>query len=295
MTADANPLRELGAALRFWRDRVRPDGALGTGENRRVPGLRRRELAGLAGVSVDYLTQIEQGRAGTPSAHVLAALARALGLSADERTYLFALAGRPDPATPPAEPTELGGSTLLLEHLGDTPAALCSPSWDLLAYNATWAEVHGIPRSPGSDLRNVAVVHFTGIATRVLRTNQQSAEYGAALAADLRASMARRPSDTELRGLIESLLEQSGDFRELWASRRVGAYTSENKLLEAGGGNDLRFHCDVFTLGPSENRLVVYTEAGRHRREGPQVQRILDPKVVIASPRSDDLAADYRR
>ncbi|GHG88338.1 hypothetical protein GCM10018780_06730 [Streptomyces lanatus] len=85
---------ELGQALRRWRDRLSPDTAgLRIGGQRRAAGLRREELALLAGISVDYVTRLEQGRAANPSAEIVEALARALRLTGDERAYLFGLAG----------------------------------------------------------------------------------------------------------------------------------------------------------------------------------------------------------
>src|SRR5271154_1124719 len=99
---------EFGRTVRRWRDRVKPT-AVGVpvGGRRRAAGLRREELAGLAGISVDYLTRLEQGRATSPSAQVVEALARALRLSDTERELLFRLAGQaaPGPAGGPARTT----------------------------------------------------------------------------------------------------------------------------------------------------------------------------------------------
>ena len=89
---------ELGACLRSWRDRLQPaDAGLPAGGTRRAPGLRREEVAQLAGLSVDYLARLEQGRATHPSPSVLAPLARALRLSDDERAHLFRVAGHAEP------------------------------------------------------------------------------------------------------------------------------------------------------------------------------------------------------
>src|SRR5215470_8862537 len=89
---------ELGAALRAWRDRVRPEEVgLRGGGRRRSPGLRREELASLAGISVDYLVRLEQGRATNPSPQVLAALSRALRLTIEERDHLYTIAGQAAP------------------------------------------------------------------------------------------------------------------------------------------------------------------------------------------------------
>ncbi|HET6986842.1 MAG TPA: helix-turn-helix transcriptional regulator, partial [Kribbella sp.] len=90
---------ELGRTLHAWRDRVTPDAAgLPAGGRRRAPGLRREELAHLAGLSVDYIVRLEQGRSDSPSVQVLTALSRALRLSDAERNHLFVLAGQVEPS-----------------------------------------------------------------------------------------------------------------------------------------------------------------------------------------------------
>src|SRR5215218_4092400 len=92
--------QELGACPRSWRDRLGPaDAGLPAGRQRRVPGLRREEVAQLAGVSVAYLTRLEQGRAASPSPSVLASLARALRLTNEERAHLFRVAGQAEPSS----------------------------------------------------------------------------------------------------------------------------------------------------------------------------------------------------
>src|SRR3954447_3293987 len=100
MAAHTGPVDswEFGHGVRRWRDRLAPDQVgLPTGNRRRAAGLRREELAGLAGVSVDYLTRLEQGRATSPSSQIVEALARALRLSDAERELLFRLAGQAPP------------------------------------------------------------------------------------------------------------------------------------------------------------------------------------------------------
>src|SRR3954454_7832298 len=116
---------ELGQALRRWRDRVPPDAAgLPSGGHRRAAGLRREELALLAGISVDYVTRLEQGRAANPSVQVVEALARALRLSGDEREHLFKVAGLvpPGQGTVPAYITP--SVQRMLDRLTGTPVAV---------------------------------------------------------------------------------------------------------------------------------------------------------------------------
>src|SRR6201997_5179345 len=127
---------EFGQAVRRWRDRSSPEAAgLAAGGRRRAAGLRREELAMLAGISVDYVTRLEQGRASSPSAQVVEALARALRLSGDERGHLFRLAGLvpPGPETVPAYITP--SVQRLLDRMTGTPVAVYDAAWTLLMAN----------------------------------------------------------------------------------------------------------------------------------------------------------------
>jgi transcriptional regulator with XRE-family HTH domain len=133
---------EFGHAVRRWRDRVSPEAAgLPAGGRRRAAGLRREELAQLAGVSVDYVTRLEQGRASHPAAQVVEALARALRLAGTERAHLFRLAGLapPGPDTVPAHITP--GVQRLLDRMTGTPVAVYDASWTLLTVLGTQALV----------------------------------------------------------------------------------------------------------------------------------------------------------
>jgi transcriptional regulator with XRE-family HTH domain len=127
---------ELGVALRAWRDRIRPEEVgLPGGGRRRSPGLRREELAGLAGVSVDYLVRLEQGRATNPSPQVLAALARALRLASTERDLLFTCAGVAAPSARVVSRHISPGLQRVLDRLADTPVGVYTASWEQVTAN----------------------------------------------------------------------------------------------------------------------------------------------------------------
>jgi transcriptional regulator with XRE-family HTH domain len=137
---------EFGQAVRRWRDRVSPEAAgLPFGGQRRVPGLRREELALLAGMSVDYVTRLEQGRATNPSEQVIEALARALRLSGAERAHLFRLGGVQPPG-PDSVPTYLTPSVQrVLDRMTSTPVAVFDATWTLLLANPPYAALMGDP------------------------------------------------------------------------------------------------------------------------------------------------------
>ena len=135
---------EFGRALRRWRDRVAPE-AVGVpvGRRRRAAGLRREELAGLAAISADYLTRLEQGRATSPSAQVVESLARALRLGDADRDLLFELAGLVAPG-PGLVPTRLTPSVQrLLDRLSGTPVCVYDASWTLVVANAPYDALMG--------------------------------------------------------------------------------------------------------------------------------------------------------
>ncbi|MEJ3654594.1 helix-turn-helix domain-containing protein [Actinomycetes bacterium KLBMP 9759] len=142
---------ELAAALRTWRERLRPaDVGLPAGVRRRTPGLRREEVAGLAGVSVDYLTRLEQGRGPHPSEAVLGALARALRVSDAEREHLFHLAGAQPPLPGRIRSTVRPGVLRMLDRFTDLPALLLDAKADVIAWNpmalALLGDMSAVPR-----------------------------------------------------------------------------------------------------------------------------------------------------
>jgi DNA-binding XRE family transcriptional regulator len=223
---------ELGATLRRWRDRLSPaEVGLPVERHRRASGLRRLELANLAGVSADYLVQLEQGRASAPSSQVLGALASALRLTGAERSYLFHLAGQLEPDGMRVSPTVPDGVRRMVQQLSASPAIVCDARWNPVAWNAMWAAAIGDPlRRPGRE-RNMVWRHFTGLPTRVLRTRAETSEFEEAVVADLRSSSGRYPRDEHLARLVGELRESSGRFRSLWETRHVGSYNQERKTI----------------------------------------------------------------
>src|SRR4051794_16995287 len=163
-SATMDRMDELAHCLRTWRDRLTPDDAgLPNGGRRRAPGLRREELANLAGVSVDYLARLEQGRAHNPSASVLASLARALRLSEDERAHVFRVAGLMPPQSGSIDRTLTPGVRHVLEGMTDAPVLVTDAAWTIIAANplacALLGEIEG----------NIVWRHFTGERGRIER------------------------------------------------------------------------------------------------------------------------------
>ncbi|MFD5870487.1 helix-turn-helix transcriptional regulator [Streptomyces sp. NPDC060322] len=260
--AGARGPNDLGKALHGWRDRVSPATVgLPAGGVRRAAGLRREELAQLASLSVDYITRLEQGRAVSPSPPVLASLARALRLSGDERTYLYLLAGQPEPGPGHISSHVPPGLRRLLDQLNGAPLSVHDAAWNLLEWNPSWAALLGDPSALRGRERNIPWRHFTGRPGRARPTPGQRAEFEAAMVADLRAATARYPADQGLRSLVKDLREESARFAELWESGIVGVHESASKTIDHPEVGPLTLDCDVLVAPGSDLRVVAYTAA----------------------------------
>ncbi|MET9499891.1 helix-turn-helix transcriptional regulator [Streptomyces sp. NPDC006552] len=250
----------FGAAVRRWRDRVPPGSAgLAAAGRRRAAGLRREELALLAGISADYVTRLEQGRATHPSDQVVEALARALRLSAAERAHLFRLAGLapPGPGTVPGTLTP--GVHRLLQRLTGTPVAVFDAAWTLLLANPLYAALMGERPVWDGHGRNGAWWTFLGPPGRVRQGPEARRAMEAALVSDLRATAARYPADPRLGELVAELRAGSPRFAELWESGAVGRHEAARKTVDHPEVGPLTLDCDILTVAGDEVRLMVYT------------------------------------
>jgi transcriptional regulator with XRE-family HTH domain len=251
---------ELGAFLASRRARVRPaDVGLPTGPRRRVPGLRRDEVATLAGASVEYYTELEQGRGSRPSAQMLAALARALRLTTDERDHLFHLAGQAPPApgggTDHVQPAMLA----LLDRLGGTPARIITDLDETLAQNRLAAALLGEP--PAGTGPAASFVHrwFTEPASRAVYPAEDHARHSREFVADLRAAVARRGRDARAGALVAGLQEASAEFRELWDSGDVAVRRSVRKRIVHPALGVVELDCQRLVSEDGRQRLLFFT------------------------------------
>ncbi|MEP7763443.1 helix-turn-helix transcriptional regulator [Sanguibacter sp. 25GB23B1] len=256
---------ELATVLRAWRDRVLPeDVGLPAGRGRRARGLRREELGALAGLSVDYVVRLEQGRAANPSAQVVSALARALRLSTDERDHLYRVAGLLPPGleTMPSHVTP--GTQCILDRLGDIPAAVFTADWTAIAWNPLWAALLGDLSTATQRERNTVWRHFTAPETvRVVRDDGDAERLERALVADLRVASGRYPRDRELRSLVDDLRAASPRFAELWERGEVAVHESEHKTIAHPEVGRITLDCDVLLVQGGNLRIVAYTVAPR--------------------------------
>jgi transcriptional regulator with XRE-family HTH domain len=251
---------DLGASLRAWRNRLSPaDAALPAGRQRRVPGLRREEVAHLAGVSVDYLTRLEQGRAASPSASVLEALARALRLSNDERAHLFRLTGQAEPRQGTIDRHLTPSLQRLLDRLTDVPAMVVDVAGGIVAANPLATALTGDFSGGSRRERNIAWRHFNGGASRIVRSPEEEAAAEEGMVAELHDALGRYPADEELRSLIDDLRGASSRFAELWDQRPVTRAPAKRKTFRHPEVGDITLDCDALAVEGSALRLIVYT------------------------------------
>lgn len=269
---------EFAQILRAWRDRVRPeDIGLPPGLGRRAPGLRREELALVAGVSVDYIVRLEQGRAHNPSPQLLASLARALRLSDVERDHLFRVAGA---ALPPAGrvPREVTPTARrMVERFDNAPVAVAvyTAIYELVLWNPLWAAMFGDPADLTRLERNVAWRYFQG-SIRVTHTPEDEEAYARDLVGHLRFAAGQYPDDPEIPQLIDRLNRTSPDFARRWKAGTVGELRTSRKTVHTDLVGDIVVDCDTFTGGPGDQTIVMMTAT-----PGSEDERKLDLLRVV--------------
>lgn len=274
----------LGETLRTWRDRLAPaDAGLSVASKRRATGLRREELAGLAGLSVDYVVRLEQGRATTPSAQVVAALARALQLNTAERDHLYLLAGLQPPAVGRVSDHVPPGVQRLLTRLGEIPVGVFAADWRLIRWSPLWAALMGDPESVAPTDRNLVRARFGLAAGTVLSRWPVTSELGpevldTAVVSDLRSAEARYPDDPRVTALIAEAQAGSQRFARLWASGAVGVHLSDRKTVAHPVIGPVCVDCDVLTAPGADLRIVTYTApAGSEDAEKLDFLRVAAP------------------
>jgi transcriptional regulator with XRE-family HTH domain len=273
---------ELAEVLRRARTRLSPsDVGIPAGDRRRVAGLRREEVALLAGVSVDYVVRLEQARGPHPSAQVLTALARALRLNDDERDELFHLAGQQPPR--PWEVNEFVRPSVhrLLDRLADLPVMVISAKADILAWNALAAALlrdwSAVPRHE----RNITWQRFLGDAEdrehgRVAMTVAENQETDAQSVGTLRATAARYPRDPGVRRLVAELQRKSPRFAELWREGATGPWRMVRKTIEHPAIGLITLDCESLHLPDGDQTMIVYSaEAGSPDAEALALLRVI--------------------
>lgn len=296
MTTTPDP--GFGALVHLWRDRLSPaDAGLPRSSRRRAPGLRREELAQLAGLSVDYVLRLEQGRATSPSAQVISAIARALQLSRAERDQLYLAAGLLPPRDGLVRRHVPPGVQRLTARLGDFPIAVFAADWTLVWWNSMWTALQGDPEAVPVRERNLARAVFgAGPARAAVRpTYSESGEgvFAAAVVADLREAASRYPLDEQLTTLVADLRRDSADFERFWATGEMARHVADRKTIRHPEVGDVTLDCDVLLVPGADLRVVTYTAAEGSADAGRlDLLRVIGGQAVTAAPRSAPSSPD---
>jgi transcriptional regulator with XRE-family HTH domain len=252
---------ELAAFLKSRRARIRPsDVGLPTGPRRRVPGLRREEVAQLAGLSADYYTELERGRGTQPSAQVLAALARALRLNGDERDHLFHLADRMVPPaahgpTAHVQPGLLG----LLDQLTTTPAQVITDLHETLVQNPLAVALVGRPPAAHGPAASFVYRWFTDPDARTLYPTEDHPYHSRVFVADLHAVAARRGRDTEVTQMVAALRRRNQEFADLWDTHDVALRRTDHKRIVHATLGVIELDCHSLFSEDGRQRLLWFS------------------------------------
>ena len=256
-------LAELGSFLKSRRDRIRPaDVGLPSGPRRRVPGLRRDEVAVLAGASVDYYIELERGAGAQPSEQMLAALARALRLTLDERDHLYHLAGRPLPAAGGSTAHVHPGMLDLLDRLTATPAQVITDLHVVIVQNRLAAALLGPALEPAGMRASFVYRWFTEPAARALYPSEDHPHHSEVFVADLRAAVARRDArDEEANTMVAELLRRSAEFAALWERHDVAVRRNDRKRIVHPSLGVIEVNCLNLFSEDGRQRLLWFTPA----------------------------------
>ncbi len=251
---------QLADFLRSRREGLQPeDVGLPRGPRRRTGGLRREEVAVLCGMSSDYYGRLEQRRSTQPSEQMLAAMARGLRLTLDERDHLFVLAGHGLPRRVVRTDHVDAGLMRVLDRLDDTPAMVVSGLGETLVQNPMAVALVGDETRFEGLARYVVHRWFTVPGSRELYPPQDRDGHGRTFVADLRVAYARDGAGSRAAEVVEDLLRRSPEFAGLWAVHDVGRTHARLKRIVHPEVGVLEVHCQMLHDVDQQQALLVFT------------------------------------
>ena len=254
----------LADFLRRRREALRPDDVgLHAGARRRAPGLRREEVAQLTGMSVDYYTRLEQRRGPQPSEQMLAALARALRLTADERDYLFRTAGHSAPDRHSTLPHVAPALLRVLDRLDDTPALVLSNLGETLVANRMAQALLGDPAERTGLARSDVYRWFTDPGARAVYPEADHERHAHAQVAGLRAAYGAMGARSRAGELVRALQAESPEFAALWERHEVAVRFEDHKTLVHPELGPIELDCQALFTEDQSQALLVLTAPPR--------------------------------
>jgi len=252
---------DLADFLRRRREDLRPDDVgLPAGRRRRTAGLRREEVAQLANMSTDFYARIEQRRGSRPSEATVAALARALRLTLDERDHLFHLAGYEPPARGIRSDHVSPPLLRILDHL-NAPAQVASDLAVTLVQNEMAVALLGVQTEFEGPRRSLFYRWFTDPEEREHYPPEDHDEHSRTYVAALRAVYGRDSGDAEARELVELLRAESPEFERLWDQHEVAVRRDTHKRVVHPTVGTLELDCQILTAENNTERMIVFTAA----------------------------------
>lgn len=250
---------DFGAILRQLREHADPALAgIPTATRRRTPGLRREELADLAGISADYLTRLERGRR-RPSAGVVRALADALQLSAGDNERLYAAAGFATTGNRMLRELSPGG-TRLLERLDQTPVCITDAAWSALGWNGAWTALHCGGASGQQWETNLAWRNFADTDTALVRTSEQATAFRTMITNQLHLAALRYPADETITAVVDELRHTTSDFDAMWRTGPGKTRDGDDQAVLAHPElGPIRLSCDVLGVPDGDLLALVVT------------------------------------
>jgi transcriptional regulator with XRE-family HTH domain len=250
---------ELADFLRRRREQLTPaDVGLPPGVRRRTPGLRRDEVALLAGMSTDYYTRLEQSRGPRPSTQVLASLARALRFSNDERDHLYHLCDQAPPGRELADRHVGPGLMHVLAKLDDTAATVITDLGEVLVQNRMHTLLLGDHGNRRGLERYYAYRWFTDPPARAMFPAEDWDRLGRKHVADLRATAARRSGDADVTEFVRRLRTESAEFEQLWNEHEVAVRITDTKRILHPRVGLIDTICETLLTPNEAQRLLVY-------------------------------------
>jgi transcriptional regulator with XRE-family HTH domain len=251
---------QLADFLRKRRDALRPaDVGLTGGPHRRTEGLRREEVAALCGMSVDYLARLEQQRGPQPSDQMLAAIARGLRLTQDERDHLFQLAGRNAPQRALRADHVNPGIMRVLDRLYDTPAQVVTGLGEALVQNQTATALLGNTSQFTGKQRSLIYRWFTDVDARRIYPREDHEMHSRAFASDLRTMVSREGNASRAAAMVRELVDVSSEFERVWEAHEVGLVRSDLKRIVHPELGVLQLHCQMLFDFDQSQALLVFT------------------------------------
>ncbi|WP_345803145.1 helix-turn-helix transcriptional regulator [Microbacterium sp. AZCO] len=276
---------QLADFLRRRREALQPeDVGLRRGSRRRTAGLRREEVAALCDMSTDYYSRLEQARGPQPSEQMLAAIARGLRLTLDERDHLFRLAGHSAPTRALRTEHVSPGLMRILDRLADTPAQVMTELGETLAQTAAARALFGDETRFEGFARSVGYRWFTDPSARDVYPSEDHAAHSREFTADIRRVHAKFGAGSRAGAMVSALLDESPEFAALWAEHEVRSTHTREKRLQHPEVGVMDMQCQ-FLLDPEQGQtlLVLTATPGTESYERLQLLTVIGTQDVGAA------------